>query len=49
MEESNIELSRHVIETLLKENIRAQLKKCEFLKKEEEFLGFRVTKLGLLP
>jgi hypothetical protein len=47
--ESNIELSRPVIGTLLKENLRAKRKKCKFLKEELEFLGFRVPELGLSP
>jgi Reverse transcriptase (RNA-dependent DNA polymerase) len=47
--ESNIESLIRVIGALLKENLRAKREKCEYLKEELDFLGFRVSKSRLLP
>lgn len=46
-EKSHYENVRKVFETLEQANMKVQLDKCEFLKKEAEFLGFIITENGI--
>lgn len=40
---------RHVLELFRKNKLIANLKKCEFGKRELEFLGYRISDSGILP
>ena len=46
-EEEHLEHLRHVLETLRREQYRAKLKRCEFMKPELPFLGHVVSAAGV--
>jgi hypothetical protein len=47
--ENHIENLNRVFERLISNNLKIQLDKCEFLKKETEFLGHVITPEGIKP
>lgn len=47
--QQHLENLNKVLERLIKSNLKVQLDKCEFLKKECEFLGHIVTQDGIKP
>lgn len=47
--ENHIENLREVLQRLAQFNLKIQLDKCEFLKRETEFLGHTITQAGVKP